>query len=122
VQNAIDRPLIVDASVLIDYRDTDFGILSLFSEHVQPCYVNLSTLHKVRRITESQAARHGLQVLMPDMEIAIFAAEQKGKGSLAPDDWETILLAEEKSLICLTNDKGMRAKEGLCEFCGVWSL
>jgi len=108
LQRSLDRPIIVDASVLIDYRDTDIGILSLFSKHIRPCYVNRSTLRKVKGITETRAIRCGLKVIVPTMELAFLAAQQKGP--LSPDDWETVLLAEDRNLICLTNDKGMRAE------------
>lgn len=98
--------LIVDASALIDYCDSDLSILSRFSQTVQPVYVGKAALDKVQQLTESQARRSHINVVLPDIELALEAA--KKRGPLAYDDHETLLLAKSHSWCCLTNDKVLR--------------
>ena len=99
-------PLIIDASALIDYCESDLSILSLFSRTVQPVYVGKAALDKVEQLSESKARRNRIQVIMPDIDLALEAAKERGP--LAYDDRETLLLARTHGWCCLTNDKALR--------------
>ncbi len=98
--------LIVDASALIDYCESDLSVLSRFSQTVQPVYVGKAALEKVDQLSESQAHRSHINVVLPNIELALEAAEKRGP--LAYDDHETLLLAKSHGWCCLTNDKALR--------------
>lgn len=99
-------PLILDASALIDYCKSDLSILSRFSREVQPVYVGKAALRKVRQLSEADARRNHITIVVPDLELALKAAETRGR--LAYDDHETLLLAKVNDWCCLTNDKALR--------------
>lgn len=99
-------PLIVDASALIDYRESDLSILSRFSQEIQPVYVGKAALAKVRQLSEVDARRNHITIVVPDLELALKAAEIRGP--LAYDDHETLLLAKVNDWCCLTNDRALR--------------
>lgn len=98
--------LIVDASALIDYCESDLSILSRFSKTVQPVYVGKAALDKVEQLSESQARRSHINLVLPDIELALEAAQKRGP--LAYDDHETLLLAKKHGWCCLTNDRALR--------------
>ncbi|MEW6051730.1 MAG: hypothetical protein AB1644_11825 [Candidatus Zixiibacteriota bacterium] len=112
--------LIVDSSALIDYCESDLSILSLFSQTVQPVYVGKAALDNVKQLSETQARRIHIQIVIPDIALALEAAEKRGP--LAYDDHETLLLAKSHGWCCLTNDKALRRE---CQNEGVqvrWGL
>lgn len=111
-----ERPeeFIIDADVLIDYRDSDISVLTLFSMQVGQLHVGRATLQKVRYVSEAQAKRNKLAVETPDLELAVKASQARGK--LSYDDHETLLLAVQNNWICISNDIALRTecgKEGI---------
>lgn len=99
-------PLIVDASALIDYCESDLSILSRFAQEVLPVYIGKAAFDKVEQLSEALAHQHNITIFLPELELALQAAQ--ARGSLAYDDHETLLIAKSKSWCCLTNDKALR--------------
>jgi rRNA-processing protein FCF1 len=114
------RAYIIDANALIDYCDADLQILSLLSQKIGTVYIARSTFDKVEQLSITQAKKNHLLIKVPDVET--IAAAAADRGSLAPDDKETLLLAKRNGWICITNDKPLRKE---CEDDGVaclWGL
>jgi len=112
-----EKSFIVDANVLIDYCDSDLQMLSLFSQKIGFVYIARSTFDKVDQLNATTAKKHHLLIQVPDLETIIAAATHRG--SLAPDDNETLLLAKRNGWVCITNDKPLRRE---CESEGVTCL
>jgi len=108
------KEFIIDADVLIDYRESDIRILTLFSSQVGRLHVGRATLQKVRHVTETEAKRLKLVVETPDLKLAVAASQARSQ--LSYDDHETLLLAAQNDWKCITNDNALRAecdKEGV---------
>jgi len=105
---------IIDADALIDYRDSDLRVLSLFSTQIQPIHIGYSAFRKVEAISEIDAKRLHLLIEIPDLITMLTAAQKKSPSSY--DDRETLMLAKQHNWSCITNDKALRmefTKEGL---------
>ena len=114
------KSFIVDASVLIDYCQSDLSIFSKLSQHVGIVHIARSTFDKVEELTETEAGKHHLVIDTPDIDTLIEASAKRGK--LAYDDRETMLLAKKNGWTCITNDKALREE---CRVEGVaclWGL
>jgi rRNA-processing protein FCF1 len=111
---------IIDANALIDYCDSDLQMLSIFSQKIGSVYIARSAFDKVEQLNATSAKKHHLLVEVPDLETIVAAAADRG--SLAPDDKETLVLAKRNGWVCITNDKPLRRE---CESEGVaclWGL
>ncbi len=114
------RSFVVDASVLIDYAETDVGILSLVGRHLGALYVPRPVFEEVRQLTEADCDRLGLRIESPTTEQLIEAGA--GGGPLSFQDWLCLITARDKTAVCVTNEKPMRRA---CEAAGVsvsWGL
>ena len=108
------KEFIIDADVLIDYRESDIEVLTLFSIQVGRLHIGRATFQKVRNLSEAEARRLRLVVETPDRKLVDKALRARGK--LSYDDHETLLLAAQNNWICITNDNALRAecdKEGV---------
>ncbi|MCJ7484169.1 MAG: hypothetical protein MUO31_14545 [Thermodesulfovibrionales bacterium] len=103
-----DRPpaFVIDANVLIDYTDSDFSILVLFSEHIGMIHVITDVLEKVEQLNEAECRRLGLAITEPTLE-QYLEAGQKIPG-LAFDDILCLILARDHHWTLISNDKALR--------------
>ena len=67
--------LLADADVLIDYRESEFGILELVALHVGRVAVLTPVLAEVRGVTAAQCGRLGIEVLEVETEVMVQATE-----------------------------------------------
>ena len=103
--------LIVDANVLIDYINSDIGVLALVSQHIGSVHVPSVILDEVDGLTDEDCENLGFTVLEESVEILMAAGETRG--ALSFEDHVCLLLANEYEWTCVSNDKSLhRACEG----------
>lgn len=98
--------LLLDASVLIEYRDSDPGILALAAEHLGPAAVVGTVLAEVQRLGKGDIARLGIEVVeaTPDQE----ARAKVIGGGTSLQDRLCFVVCSDYGRVCVTNDKGLR--------------
>ena len=112
--------LVVDANVLIDYANSDPGILSLVANNIGTIYVPSVVLDEVEQFNEDDCEKLGLQVLDEPVNVLLSAGE--GRGPLSFPDRVCLLLAKENQWTCLSNDKPLHKackKDGVTV---IWGL
>ena len=102
--------LLADADVLIDYRDSELAILELVSRHVGRVAVISTVLDEVRRLTTTECARLGIDVIEVETEWMLRAAEVESNISF--NDRLCLVVCREEGWTCVTND---RALQRLCK-------
>lgn len=106
--------LLADADVLIDYRESEFGILELVVEHVGRVAVLAPVLEEVRGVTAAQCARLGIEIVELETEQMMLAAEVES--SVSFNDRLCLVACRQEGWTCVTNDGALRR---LCERHGV---
>jgi len=106
--------LLADADVLIDYRESELGILELVVEHVGRVAVLAPVLGEVRGVTAAQCARLGIEVVEVETEQMMLAAEVES--SVSFNDRLCLVACREEGWTCGTNDGALRR---LCERHGI---
>lgn len=106
--------LLADADVLIDYRESELGILELVVQHVGRVAVLAPVLGEVRGVTAAQCARLGIEVIDVETERMLQAAEVES--SVSFNDRLCLVACREEGWTCVTNDGALRR---LCERHGV---
>jgi hypothetical protein len=96
--------LLLDACVLIDYRDADISILTVVSREVGPVAIARPVLDEVDGFDESAAA--GLEVV--DCAIDLLDDALRGPGPLSFADWVSLIVARQRRWTCVTNDVSLR--------------
>lgn len=118
---SLQDPCVVDASVLIDYADTDPTILTLFCRHHgQICVLETMLEKEVDSLDAAECEKLGITVVRVETELLLEAG--KRGGALSLHDWATLLVARAMNARCITNDKALRRE---CENAGiscVWGL
>jgi rRNA-processing protein FCF1 len=112
--------LVVDANVLIDYAQTDRGILALAAQHIGSIHVPRVILDEVEQLSEADCHSLGLTLVDEPLEILATAAETRG--ALSFEDHVCLLLAKQNRWTCVTNDKRLHAeceKEGVSTYWGL---
>lgn len=113
-------PLLVDANVLIDFRDSDLTALTLVARHLRPVRVLRPVLGEVDELDETECDRHGLELWEASPEqLAAAAAHRR---SLSFLDRAVLIVARDEGWVCATNDQALRHE---CEVEGVptrWGL
>jgi hypothetical protein len=117
-----ERPqiLLADASVLIDYRDTNLSVLTLASAHLGPVRVVYEVLEEVGDFDVELATTLGIEVV--DVPTQLLLEIDSLPHRLSRQDRLSYLACRENDWICLTNDRHLR---GLCKEGGVrlcWGL
>lgn len=98
--------LVADASVLIDYVDSDMSVLPLISRYVAAIHVLPPVLEEVHRLSEKDAAALGIDVVEPTLS-QLFEA-QAGKGPTSFQDRLCFVIARDANWSVLTNDTALR--------------
>ena len=101
---------LIDANVLIDYRQSDLTILKLFSQKVGRVYVARTILREVKGLSQAECEKHEFSIVSPSIE----QVAQAGLASVSVsfDDYLCYLIAKGNGYILITNDKPLRR---LCE-------
>jgi rRNA-processing protein FCF1 len=94
---------VIDANVLIDYRDSDLSILSIFSMTQGQIYVPSLIADEVTGISQGELEAHNLVIYEPKIG-DLFNAYEK-KGGLSVRDHLFLILATKNNWICITNEK-----------------
>ena len=99
--------IILDANVVIDFRDSDRTILRLFSREIEKLGIPAGVLIKVNKFAKEDCEDLGIEVLYLDsMELSLITPS----GRLAPDDLECAVIAVGRGMTVCTNDKPLRNK------------
>jgi hypothetical protein len=102
--------LIIDANVLIDFCKTDRSVLALVTKHVGIVHVAEAVLAEVKELDRAGAEALGINVLTPEFPMLSRAATASVRSPLRFQDWLCLLVAEEESWTCVTNDKRLRVE------------
>jgi hypothetical protein len=102
--------LLADADVLIDYRESELGVLELVVQHVARVAVLAPVLDEVRGVTAAQCARLGIEVIEVETERMVQATEFES--SVSFNDRLCLVTCREERWTCVTNDGALRR---LCE-------
>ena len=116
----IEKAVITDANILIDYMEAGKKVISLFSATVEALYVPISVLQEVTKLSEAGARKLGMKVL--DTEIDMLEKASQLKTGCSFNDNVCYLSAKKEGFICATNDKRLRK---VCESNGadtLWGL
>ncbi|HDP94747.1 MAG TPA: type II toxin-antitoxin system VapC family toxin [Candidatus Aminicenantes bacterium] len=114
------RLLLLDANVLIDYRESDFSILSLANIYLGKVHILTPILAEVGDLDAGKREESNLTIIEPELEHVFSAAERKGR--LSFNDSLCLIVAAAGGYTCATNDKALR---GACAETGVpvvWGL
>jgi rRNA-processing protein FCF1 len=101
----IDRPIITDANVLIDFYETGKEIFKILKEEVK-LYVPLLVLNEVSQLSLDEAERLGIILIDSCFEL-INEAESLKNGLSFPDN-VCLLTALKENYICVTNDRKLK--------------
>ena len=101
----INKAVITDANILIDYCTINKKILKIFAS-VYEVYVPLPVLAEVDNLTEKEALRLGIKVLDTSFEDLTLAASFDLGCSL--QDKICYVTAKNENYICATNDNKLR--------------
>lgn len=115
-----ESPLILDADVLIDFCQSDISVLSIISSHLGPIHLATPVLDEVRALNERMCARLGIELVEPEIQHVILAAEERG--SLSFEDKLCLFLAKDNNWICVTNEKLLQRECRKEEVKTVWGL
>lgn len=98
---------LLDASVLIDYIDSDRFVLELLAKHITQLVVATPVLEEVKSVSSPEELLDlGIDLVEPELEDILKAGE--GSGALSFQDRLCLILADRLKLVCLTNDKLLR--------------
>jgi hypothetical protein len=95
--------LIVDANVLIDYANSDPGVLKLVTSHIAPIHVPAVVLDEVEQLSLEDCSDLGILVIEEPLDLLLAAAEKRG--ALSFEDHVCLLLAKQRAWTCVSNDK-----------------
>lgn len=107
----IQRFLILDANILIDFFKCDRTIIKLICTYVGQIYLATPILNEVKEISESDCIELGIILVEPELEQVMVAVERRGP--LSFQDHLCLTLAKGHGWTCVTNDKPLRRE---CEF------
>jgi hypothetical protein len=117
------RGLVADANVIIDYLNADLGVLGLIARAVAPVTVPLPILQTVTGLNEADCADIGLEAYAPtDSQLDEAAARRWGAAGLAFDDRLCLIVARDRAVACLTNDKPLHHECKRQNVPAVWGL
>ncbi len=102
--------LLADADVLIDYRESELGILELVARHVGRLVVLEPVLDEVQGLTAAQCARLAVEVLEAETELMVEAT--KVGASVSFNDCLCLVACRAEGWTCVTNDGALQR---LCE-------
>lgn len=108
------RTVLLDADVLIDYRESELGVLKLVTRHVGRLAVIPSILEEVRGVTATECAQLGIEVV--EVKTGQMLRATKVEPSVSFNDRLCLVVCREAGWMCATNDGALRR---LCRRHGV---
>ena len=114
--------LIIDANVLIDFCKTDRSVLALVTRHLATVHVAEQVLEEVEELDRATAVALGISVLTVEYVVLSQAATASVGSPLGFQDWLCLLVAQQNSWICVTNDKRLRAECATRGVAVLWGL
>lgn len=103
----IDRAIIFDANILIDFHTISKEIFQYINELSIDMFVSDVTLTKVEQIGIQEANNLNIKILETPISMLIESRNRKVL-SLSFDDYVSFLQTKENDLILITNDKAMK--------------
>lgn len=104
--DGLQRFLIVDANVLIDYTATDKTILGLANRYLGTLCIPRPILDEVSQLSETDCDSLGLRIVDGSVEQLLEAGRSRGR--LSFHDHLCLVLAQSEGWICVTNDRALR--------------
>lgn len=102
----IEKAVITDANILIDYMEADKKVISLFASSIESLYVPLPVLKEVPMLSMAEAKRLGITVIDTGLDVLVEAININTGNSFR--DNICLLTAKNGGFICATNDKKLR--------------
>jgi rRNA-processing protein FCF1 len=112
--------IISDANVLIDYLETERGILCLLSRYLAPLYVPDIVAAEVSQLQAIDSASIGLTIVETPYSVLVESKERSS--SISMQDFVCLRIAEERGWVCATNDKALRRECGKRAVSVIWGL
>lgn len=97
---------ILDACVLIDFKDADPGLFRRVVRHLGRIIIPSPLLREVRGVDTIYFQEQGVEVLDPSTDQLMRAAARRGRLSFA--DHLCLLMAQDAGYTCVTNDGALR--------------
>ena len=103
-----NRPtvLLLDADVLIDYRDSDLTILALIVQHLTPVHVVREVVDEVDALSLGRCRELGLTAIEVEPQVLLQLATLPRR--LSRYDRLSLQVCRENDWICATNDRLLR--------------
>jgi len=117
----MNRVVICDANILIDYARADKKIIGLIIKYLYKIRVPLPVWEEVNDLSDEEAAILGIDIIEPSIAQIYEAANMFG-GGLSDEDHICFIIARDEKAICATNEKPLRRK---CKDSGIevlWGL
>ena len=118
---SIQKRLLLDANILIDYAKADINLLDHFCKCIGELNVVSTVLDEVHEISDRrELTKFGVQILEPEPSDLTQIGMQRGK--LSFQDRLCLVVAKREGFIFVTNDKELRNE---CEATGIdvmWGL
>ena len=112
---SLQRIMIIDACVLIDFIRTDKSVLTLVANTIGRIHVPSPIVDEVMDLeSEDELLELGLTIIEPELEDAFLAASTVD--AISFQDKICLLTAKRHGFSCVTNDKNLRKcceKEGV---------
>ena len=112
--------LLFDACATIDLYDVEPDVIIILSRSYGPIFTPAPVWKEVRLKGNDDAPSLGISLIEPTLEA--LAAASCRQGPLSFEDHLCVLVAGENDLICVTNDKRMRAECALKKVDTWWVL
>jgi rRNA-processing protein FCF1 len=121
MREAYSVPAIIsDANILIDFFETDRGIISLVSRHIAPLYVPDIVAEEVSQLKTIDPAYIGLTII--ETPYTVLAEATNRPSTISIQDFVCMRIAEERGWGCATNDKALRRECGKRGVSVLWGL
>ena len=105
----MNRVVICDANILIDYAKANKKIIGLIIEHLYKIKVPLPVWEEVNDLSDEEAEILGIDIIEPSIAQIYEAANMYG-GGLSDEDYLCFIIARDEKAICATNEKPLRRK------------
>ena len=105
----MNRVIICDANILIDYAKANKKIIGLIAKDLYEIWVPLPVWAEVKDLSKDDAETLGINIIEPSLAQTYEAAEMFG-GGLSSEDNMCFIMARDEKAICATNEKPLRKK------------
>ena len=117
----IDKSLIFDANILIDFYRISKEIFKFIDDLSIIMKVSDVTFLKVEQINESELEKLHIEIIESPTKM-LFESANRGKSSLAFDDYVSLLHAKKNNFILTTNDRVLKTHAQSKNVDTLWGL